>query len=143
MLLQALRSWGALDKNYAYKANLISADYPRLRQGSGRRARRRADRRRADRPVRHPEVAAVAQLAEFRAAYEFQTTMFQPVGGMDMIGKAFAKEVGDLIRYNAKVTADRAGRERRHGDLCGRAKRRPRRRARRPTGASAPSRCRS
>src|SRR6185436_11008441 len=27
ILLQALRSWGALDKNYAYKANLISADY--------------------------------------------------------------------------------------------------------------------
>src|SRR5262249_41297065 len=38
------------------------------------------------------------------ANYEFQTTMFQPVGGMDMIGKAFAREVGDLIRYNAKVT---------------------------------------
>ena len=37
-------------------------------------------------------------------AYNFQTTMFQPVGGMDMIGKAFAKEIGDLIRYNAKVT---------------------------------------
>jgi len=30
--------------------------------------------------------------------------MFQPVGGMDMIGKAFAREVGDCIRYNAKVT---------------------------------------
>jgi monoamine oxidase len=30
--------------------------------------------------------------------------MFQPVGGMDMIGKAFAGQVGDLIRYNAKVT---------------------------------------
>src|SRR6202051_2502383 len=30
--------------------------------------------------------------------------MFQPVGGMDMIGKAFAREVGDLIRYDAKVT---------------------------------------
>ena len=30
--------------------------------------------------------------------------MFQPVGGMDMIGKAFAREVGGLIRYNAKVT---------------------------------------
>src|SRR6266567_4201394 len=27
ILLQALRSWGALDKDYAYKANLISADY--------------------------------------------------------------------------------------------------------------------
>ena len=30
--------------------------------------------------------------------------MFQPVGGMDMIGKAFGKELGDLIRYDAKVT---------------------------------------
>ena len=38
------------------------------------------------------------------ALYEFQTTMFQPVGGMDMIGRAFAREVGHLIRYDAKVT---------------------------------------
>jgi monoamine oxidase len=38
------------------------------------------------------------------ARYNFQTTMFQPVGGMDTIGKAFAREVGDVIRYNAKVT---------------------------------------
>ena len=38
------------------------------------------------------------------ALYEFQTTMFQPVGGMDMIGKAFAAQLGDLIRYNSKVT---------------------------------------
>jgi len=30
--------------------------------------------------------------------------MFQPVGGMDMIGKAFARQVGNLIRYEAKVT---------------------------------------
>jgi monoamine oxidase len=30
--------------------------------------------------------------------------MFQPVGGMDMIGKAFAKELGDVISYRAKVT---------------------------------------
>ena len=29
--------------------------------------------------------------------------MFQLVGGMDMIGKAFAAEVDDLIRYDAKV----------------------------------------
>src|SRR5438067_8021304 len=31
--------------------------------------------------------------------------MFQPVGGMDMIARAFAREVGHLIRFNAKVTA--------------------------------------
>ena len=29
--------------------------------------------------------------------------MFQPVGGMDMIGKAFARELGDVIRYDTKV----------------------------------------
>jgi len=38
------------------------------------------------------------------AAYEFQTTMFQPVGGMGRIGEAFVREVGDLITYNARVT---------------------------------------
>jgi monoamine oxidase len=33
-----------------------------------------------------------------------QTTMFQPVGGMGMIGKAFGKQVGHLVTFNAKVT---------------------------------------
>lgn len=37
--------------------------------------------------------------------YEFQTSLFQPVGGMDKIAQAFEKQVGDLIQYNAKVTA--------------------------------------
>ena len=32
-----------------------------------------------------------------------QTTMFQPVGGMGQVGQAFARELGPLIRYNAKV----------------------------------------
>src|SRR5260370_4477720 len=39
------------------------------------------------------------------ANYQFHMTLFQPVGGMDMIARAFAREVGDLIRFNAKVTA--------------------------------------
>ncbi len=48
------------------------------------------------------------------ARYDFQTTMFQPVGGMDMIGRAFAREVGDLIRTNAKVTQIQQNGSRRH-----------------------------
>jgi len=36
--------------------------------------------------------------------YEFQSMNFQPVGGMGMIGKAFGRELGELIRYNANVT---------------------------------------
>ena len=37
--------------------------------------------------------------------YDFQTTMFQPVGGMGRIGEAFARQIPDLIRYGAKVVA--------------------------------------
>ena len=53
--------------------------------------------------------------------------MFQPVGGMDMIGEAFARELGDLIRFNAKVTAIQQDEQRRHRQLRGRqdARRRP------------------
>jgi monoamine oxidase len=36
--------------------------------------------------------------------YEFQPTLFQPVGGMGRIGEAFGRELGTLIRYQAKVT---------------------------------------
>src|SRR4051794_36984744 len=103
ILLQALQSWGALDRNYAYKANLISADYrgyPRD-PGGGLGAAPVAGE-----PIKLSEILQSQLWRYLRnfALYEFQTTMFQPVGGMDMIGKAFAKEVGELIRYDATVT---------------------------------------
>jgi monoamine oxidase len=37
--------------------------------------------------------------------FEQQATMFQPVGGMDSIAKAFEKKVGKNIRYNTIVRA--------------------------------------
>ena len=104
ILMQALRSWGALDRNYAYKANLISAEYRGYAKnpGGGLGAA----------PVPGEPIALSdilkSQLWRYLqnfARHQFQTTMFQPVGGMDMIGKAFAKEVGEVIRYDAKVTA--------------------------------------
>ena len=106
ILMQALRSWGALDRNYAYKANLISAEYRGYAKnpGGGLGAA----------PVPGEPIALSdilkSQLWRYLqnfARHQFQTTMFQPVGGMDMIGKAFAKEVGDVIRYDAKVTGIR------------------------------------
>ncbi len=36
-------------------------------------------------------------------AVDWQATMFQPVGGMDHIPKAFAKQLGDVVRYQAVV----------------------------------------
>ena len=80
------------------------------------------------------------RLANF-ALYEFQTTMFQPVGGMDMIGKAFAKRARrphpiqcqghqDRSRMRSGVTVDVRGYDGARHDRS-----RPA-----PTGASAPFR---
>ncbi|MBV8925754.1 MAG: flavin monoamine oxidase family protein [Bradyrhizobium sp.] len=103
ILLQALRSWGALDRSYNYKASLFSSEYRGYASapGGGLSAV----------PVPSDPVA-LSDILKSRlwrylqnfANYNFQTTMFQPVGGMDMVGKAFAKELGDIIRTNAKVT---------------------------------------
>jgi monoamine oxidase len=103
ILLQALKSWGALDKDYRYNANLFSAEFRGYARdpGGGLNAE----------PL-PSEPVALSELLRSRvwrylqnfARYNFQTTMFQAVGGMDMIGKAFAREVGDVIRYHAKVT---------------------------------------
>jgi monoamine oxidase len=103
ILLQALRSWGALDKDYAYKANLISANFRGYAKtpGGGLGAAPVAGE-----PIKLSDIlqSRLWRYLQNFALYEFQTTMFQPVGGMDMIGKAFARKVGDLIQYDAKVT---------------------------------------
>lgn len=103
MLLQALKSWGALDDNYAYAANLTSAEFRGYAKdpGGGLGAAPLAGEPIALSDILQSRLWRALQNAD---AYLFQTTMFQPVGGMDMIGKAFAREVGDLIRYEAKVT---------------------------------------
>ena len=104
ILMQALKSWGALDANYGYKANLISAEFRGYAKdpGGGLGA--------APVPGEPINLTDILKSRLWRylqnfAHHTFQTTMFQPVGGMDMIGKAFAREVGDVIHYDAKVTA--------------------------------------
>src|SRR6201997_2905463 len=103
ILLLALQSWGALDRDYKYNASLISSEYRGYAKppGGGLSA--------APLPSDPLPLSEILKSRLWRylqnfANYNFQTTMFQPVGGMDMIGKAFAREVGDLIRYNARVT---------------------------------------
>lgn len=103
VLLQALRSWGALDKDYAYKAGDRAAEFRGYAKdpGGGLGAE----------PV-PGQIIGLSDILQSRlwfgltsfTLYEFQTTMFQPVGGMGKIGEAFAEQVGDLITYNAKVT---------------------------------------
>jgi monoamine oxidase len=43
----------------------------------------------------------------FEESFDFQATMFQPVGGMDRIAAAFARKLGPVIRLMSEVTAMR------------------------------------
>ncbi|TXL70285.1 NAD(P)/FAD-dependent oxidoreductase [Vineibacter terrae] len=107
ILLEALRRWGALNQNFTYRASLRTSDrrgYARD-PGGGLSA--------------EPEVSQPVGLGDLLKSglwrylatgnlYEFHTTLLQPVGGMDMIAKAFARAVGDdVIQLNAKVTSIR------------------------------------
>ena len=53
--------------------------------------------------------------------WDFQGQMFQPVGGMGMIGKAFGRLLGGMITYNAR-SRHPAGRQGRHRHLYRRKK---------------------
>jgi len=103
ILLQALQSWGALDRDYKYNANLVSAEFRGYARDPG--GGLGGDPLPSD-PVALSDIlrSRLWRYLQSFARYNFQTTMFQPVGGMDMIGKAFAREVDGLIHYNAKVT---------------------------------------
>jgi monoamine oxidase len=102
-LLESLRDWGALDKDFSYVSSLGSSDrrgYARD-PGGGLSAR----------PV-PSEPVGLSELLDSRLwlnipsgdVYDMQTALFQPVGGMGRIGEAFGRELGTLIRYNARVT---------------------------------------
>jgi monoamine oxidase len=103
ILLEALRSWGALDKNFAYVAGPISAKFRGYQKDPG------GGLGGAPVPGQPINLSDILRSHLWKALqpfsiYEYQTTMLQPVGGVDMIAKAFARELGDLIHYNAKVT---------------------------------------
>ena len=104
ILLNALREWGGLDEHYAYGKSATSSWRRGFDKdpGGGTSA--------APVPSTPLRLNELLQSGMWRqlvrgAKYDFQATLFQPVGGMDMIARAFAREVADLIRFNAKVTA--------------------------------------
>jgi len=102
-LLEALREWGLLDKDMAYASSLLTSSqrgYDQAPGGGGGGA---------------PTPSKINSLSDLLASgvwtqmafyfnYVMQTTMFQPKGGMDMIGKGFYREVGKMVRLNTKVT---------------------------------------
>jgi monoamine oxidase len=103
-LLAALREWGVLDGDLKYTTNLGS---------SGQRGYDRAPGGGVGGEPTPSQVNGLSDVLSshvwtqtaFYFNYLMQTTMFQPKGGMDMIGKGFVRQVGKLIRYNTKVTS--------------------------------------
>jgi monoamine oxidase len=104
VLLQALRAWGALDRNYEYKkSGLVSNHRGYDVDPGGGLSWQPTD----------SEPMALGELLQSRLwtglltghEYEYQMTMFQPVGGMDRISAGFVRALPkDMIKYNCKVT---------------------------------------
>jgi monoamine oxidase len=103
ILMTALRAWGALDSNYDYV------------KGSAASARRGYDKDPGGGVTSEPIDSQPRALHEVLgsglwsslgagANYLTQQALFQPKGGMGVIGEAMGKALGPLIQYNAKVT---------------------------------------
>ncbi len=103
MVIASLKSWGALDDNYHY-GKTISAAWRRgfeVNAGGGLMPPEAASQ-----PLARRELIESAFWKRIITGQlvEFQSSIFQPVGGMDMIAQAFARQLPGTIRYNAKVT---------------------------------------
>jgi monoamine oxidase len=103
ILLEALREWGALDDAYKYKESLRASSRRGYAKPPGGGLTSTAI---ASQPMGLGNLlqAGLWQTLSSGQDYDWQSAIFQPVGGMDMIARGFEKEVGNLIRYNAKVT---------------------------------------
>jgi monoamine oxidase len=102
-LLESLRGWGALDKNFAYVASGATSERRGFQKppGGGLSARPIPSQ-----PVGLSDLlqSSLWQGIASGDTYDMQTALFQPVGGMGRIGEAFGRELGPIIRYNAKVS---------------------------------------
>ena len=103
VLLAALKNWGGLDNENRYTKSAAAASlrgYDRYPGGGV------AGPSVPSEPMKLQDLLKSGLWRNLNNFFQFehQNTMLQPVGGMDMIGKGFAKQLGGLIRYNAKVT---------------------------------------
>jgi len=102
ILLAALKNWGALNANYEYAKGLESSNRRgyAVDPGGGLNSVPVPSE-----PMAMSDLLKSSLWAAIGAGcnYEMQSSIFQPKGGMGMIGKAFGKELGPLIQYNSKV----------------------------------------
>lgn len=104
ILLEALRSWGALDRNMRYVKGLASSGrrgYDK-EPGGGLSA--------VPEPSEPIDVQTLLRSGLWRSIggnlqWDHQSSIFQPVGGMGQVAKGYERAVGHMVRKNSKVTA--------------------------------------
>jgi len=103
MLLESLREWGALGKDFSYAASEAASDRRGYEKnpGGGLSARPVVSKPTGLRDILTSDLWQGISNGD---TFDMQTALFQPVGGMGRIGEAFGRELGPLIQYNAKVT---------------------------------------
>ena len=102
-LLASLQSWGYLDDKYRYQRGDASSANRGFEKDPGGGL---GGKPVPSTPLTPNELlgSGLWQSLFVNDLYEFQTTLFQPVGGMGHIADAFARELPGVIQYNAKVT---------------------------------------
>jgi monoamine oxidase len=103
MLLESLRSWGALDHQYRYRRGPRSSERRGFDVGYGGGLMPKAV---PSMPLQREELmhSHLWQWLSSGNEQEFQSSIFQPVGGMDRIVQAIYREVADLVQFNSRVT---------------------------------------
>ncbi|MCW5222558.1 flavin monoamine oxidase family protein [Verminephrobacter aporrectodeae subsp. tuberculatae] len=101
-LLDAMQHWGGLTQERAYRPSLESSLRRgfKVEPGGGLMPTHEFST-----PMDHQELvdSKLWKRIVDGQELEFQSSIFQPAGGMDMIAKAFERETKGLVRYNAKV----------------------------------------
>ena len=101
-LLESLRGGGALDNNLTYVKGAASSDRRGFEVDPGGGL---SGKPVFSEPIRLSDLLSsrLWQALPMGDIYDWQSAIFQPVGGMGKVGEAFGRELGPLIRYNAKV----------------------------------------
>ena len=104
MLLAALRNWGALDSGYRYRAGDDASEHRGWAKPPGGGADGRPE---PSEPIAPSDLlqSRLWRALGVAADYDYQTTLFQPAGGMDAIARAMGREVAPVLRLRTKVTA--------------------------------------
>lgn len=104
MLRESLRDWGGLNKDFAYVAGRASAERRgyEVNKGGGLMPEPVGGK---PLPLEDILKSDVWRAITFGQTHQWQSSIFQPVGGMDVGPKAVGEHLKDVTLLNTKVTA--------------------------------------